>query len=191
MNYFENYRKILNRALYTIDEFQILNMETHLINMAKHGTPLLVCGNGGSAAITEHLSCDHTKGIACDTNLKPFVIPLQSNVSLNTAISNDIGFSKVFSEQIKWFSNKFDLLVVSSSGNSPNIINAVKAAKQKGALTMAMVGFDGGKVKGMVDICVHVHSDNYGIVEDCHQVIMHSLAQSIRIDHQNHSNIKL
>ena len=134
MNYFENYRKMLNRALYTIDEFQILNMKTHLINMAKHGTPLLVCGNGGSAAITEHLSCDHTKGIACDTDLKPFVIPLQSNVSLNTAIANDIGFSKVFSEQIKWFSNKFDLLVVSSSGNSPNIINAVKLLNKKGRL---------------------------------------------------------
>lgn len=191
MNYFNDYRKMINQALYTVDELQILNIETHLINMAKKGTPLLVCGNGGSAAITEHLSCDHTKGVALDTNLNPFIIPLQSNVSLNTAIANDIGFSKVFSEQIKWFSNKFDLLVISSSGNSPNIINAVKAAKQKGALTMAMVGFDGGKIKNMVDICVHVHSDNYGIVEDCHQIIMHSIAQSIRIQYKIKEEIKL
>ena len=191
MNYFDDYRKLLNTALYTVDEFSVLKMEEQLTKLAKSGTPLLVCGNGGSAAITEHLSCDHTKAIACDTNLNPFVIPLQSNVSLNTAIANDYRYEEVFSRQIRWWPKEFGLLVVSSSGNSSNIVNAVLEAKDKGAVTMAMVGFDGGKVKDLVDICVHVDSDNYGVVEDCHQIIMHSMAQSIRIEHQNHSNLKL
>ena len=191
MNYFNDYRKLLNEALYTVDEFSILKMEEHLVWLAKHRIPLLVCGNGGSAAITEHLSCDHTKGVTCDTDLSPFVIPLQSNVSLNTAIANDIGYDEVFSKQIEWYPREFALLVVSSSGNSPNIINAVAAAKNKGAFTMAMVGFDGGEVADMVECCVHVNSNNYGIVEDCHQIIMHSIAQSIRIQHKNCAHIKL
>ena len=191
MNYFDSYRKLINKALHTVDEFSVNTVKEQLVWLANNRIPLLVCGNGGSAAITEHLSCDHTKGIACDTDLNPFVIPLQSNVSLNTAIANDFSYDEVFSKQVKWWPKEFGLLVVSSSGNSPNIINAVLEAKNKGAITMGMVGFDGGKVKDLLEYCIHVDSDNYGIIEDCHQIIMHSMAQSIRIKHQNHSNLKL
>lgn len=192
-NYFENYKTMLSEALDGIDKNSIHEMEMQLTHMAKGGYPILVCGNGGSAAITEHMSCDHTKGICLDTNLNPYIIPLQSNVSLCSAIANDIGYDYVFSKQVEWFNSKvpFGLFVVSSSGNSPNIVNALLEAKKRNIVTMSMVGFDGGKVKDLSQFCIHVKSDNYGIVEDAHQILMHSMAQSIRMNNTNKSFLKL
>jgi D-sedoheptulose 7-phosphate isomerase/D-glycero-D-manno-heptose 1,7-bisphosphate phosphatase len=185
--YFNNYKKMLMVALDTVDQGSINAVEYQLFHMATHGYPILVCGNGGSAAIAEHMTCDHTKGVITDTHLSPFLIPLQSNVSLCSAIANDIGYDQVFSYQINAYPNdkktQFGVLVISSSGNSPNIINALNAAKQRKIVSIAMVGFDGGKAKEMADFCIHVKSDNYGIVEDAHQIIMHSMAQSIRVHH--------
>ena len=186
MNQFVDYRNLLIKALSNVDESKISEMEKELTRIAHEHIPLLTCGNGGSAAITEHLSCDHTKGVAMDTKLHPFVIPLQSNVSLNTAIANDIGYDEVFSKQIEWWLPvESALLIVSSSGNSPNVINALVAARRRNMSTMAMVGFGGGEIlkNNLADIIVHVNSDNYGIVEDAHQIIMHSMAQSIRLKH--------
>lgn len=184
--YFQEYRKLLNEALDSVDPDSISGMEYQLAHMARYGYPILVCGNGGSAAISEHMSCDHTKGVVMDTNLLPFMIPLQSNVSLCTAIANDIGYEHIFSKQIEWYPEDpvFGVFVISSSGNSPNIINALYAAKNRGAPTMAMVGFDGGLAKKIANVCIHVKSNNYGIVEDAHQILMHSMAQSIRIKHK-------
>ena len=182
--HFQNYKNMLMEALDSVNEESINAVEYQLFHMAKYGNPILVCGNGGSAAITEHMTCDHTKGIISDTRLKPFFIPLQSNISLCTAIANDIGYEHIFSYQINAYpieDTPVAVLVVSSSGNSPNIINAIHAAKERSILTIAMVGFDGGKAKNMADLCIHVKSDNYGVIEDAHQIIMHSIAQSIRL----------
>ena len=181
---FYNYRKMIDEALGTVDINWLSFMKQEMFRLAKFGYPLLVCGNGGSAAIAEHLSCDHTKGICTDTNLSPFVIPLGSNVSLTTAIANDIGYDEIFSKQIEWFGRSdAGLLVISSSGNSANVINALRAAKKQNMTTMALVGFDGGLAKELAQICVHVNFNNYGVVEDCHQIIMHSIAQHIRTNH--------
>lgn len=180
------YRTMLNEALETIDTEWLNMMKQEILKLALYGHQLFVCGNGGSAAISEHMSCDHSKGICVDTNLSPFVIPMASNVSLITAIANDIGYEEIFSKQLEWFAdNNSSLLVISSSGNSPNIIRALEAAKKKRMTTMALVGFDGGKAKYLADISVHIKSNNYGIVEDCHQIIMHSMAQCIRKEYAN------
>lgn len=190
--YFNTYKTMLAEALDTVDHDSLNEVEQHLIYMAKHSYPILVCGNGGSAAIAEHMSCDHTKGVITDTKLTPFFIPLQSNVSLCTAIANDIGYEYIFSYQINAYPTNVGLFVISSSGNSPNIVNALLAAKERGFVSMAMVGFDGGKAKEIADMCIHVKSNNYGIVEDAHQIIMHSMAQSIRKTFaQNPDNLKL
>ena len=194
MNYLIDYRNLINAALKTVDEFKFLSFENELTNIAKLGNPLLVCGNGGSAAIAEHMSCDHTKGICSDTNLTPFVIPLQSNVSLITAIANDLAYDQIFSKQIEWFSDKnAGVLVISSSGSSPNVVNALKVANKYNMTTFAMVGFDGGLIlkNKMADHILHVNSNNYGVIEDCHQILMHALAQSIRLQHANKPHIKL
>lgn len=178
---FLNYRKMIDEALATVDISSLEEMKNEMLKMAKNRYPLLVCGNGGSAAISEHLSCDHTKGICIDTNLSPFVVPLSSNVSLCTAIANDIGYHEIFAKQIQWYHDPFArVMIISSSGNSPNILRALQAAEKRKMRTMALVGFDGGAAKEISDIVVHVNSNNYGVIEDCHQIIMHSIAQHIR-----------
>jgi D-sedoheptulose 7-phosphate isomerase/D-glycero-D-manno-heptose 1,7-bisphosphate phosphatase len=194
MNYLIDYRNLINAALKTVDEFAFLKFERGLVKLAEEQIPLLVCGNGGSAAIAEHMSCDHTKGICMDTNLNPYVIPLQSNVSLVTAIANDIAYDQIFAKQIEWFPNRrAAVLVISSSGNSPNVVNALRAAAKYNMTTFAMVGFDGGLIakNEMADHILHVNIDNYGVVEDCHQILMHALSQSIRLQHTNKSLLKL
>ena len=178
---FLNYRKMLNDALDTVDTEWLEMMKDEILRMARDGHPLLVCGNGGSAAIAEHMSCDHTKGVCVDTNLSPYVISLSSNMALTSAISNDMNYHEIFSKQIEWFNApNAGLLVISSSGNSPNILKAVIAAKKRNMTTMALLGFDGGAAKDLAHISVHVNYKNYGVVEDCHQIIMHSIAQHIR-----------
>jgi D-sedoheptulose 7-phosphate isomerase len=190
MSYFDDYTNMIGEALATVDRDKVEEMTAKLVDLAKIGLPVLVCGNGGSAAITEHMSCDHTKGVAMDTHLSPFFIPLQSNVSMLTAIANDFGYSEVFRKQIEWFPNKnAGVLAVSSSGSSSNIFYALREARFYKMPTMAMVGFEGGGVvrDKLADIIIHVKSNNYGVVEDCHQIIMHSMAQSIRLAHYVHA----
>ena len=187
MSMFRNllaYKNNINKALESVDENSLDQLYNELYYLYHEGIPLYICGNGGSAAISEHFSCDHTKGICNDTKLQSLVIPLNSNVSKITAIANDIGYDYIFSKQIDWLPGaRGSLLIISSSGNSPNIIEALKSAKKRGFKTSALVGFDGGKAKELADICVHINSNNYGVVEDCHQIIMHVLAQAFRFNY--------
>ena len=105
---------------------------------------------------------------------------MTSNVALYTAIANDYGFENVFGTQLDFFGREGDLLIaISSSGNSPNILNAVTAAKDRGMFVAGFSGFSGGKLKDMVDASIYVGIDNYGIVEDAHQAVMHVIAQYI------------
>jgi D-sedoheptulose 7-phosphate isomerase/D-glycero-D-manno-heptose 1,7-bisphosphate phosphatase len=122
----------------------------------------------------------------------PQVQSLSSNMSLLTAIANDIGYEKVFSYQLNMKANEGDVLVVvSSSGNSLNIIDALRCAKLKKLSTIALVGFDGGQALNLADIGLHVKNNNYGVVEDAHQAIMHIMAQAIRLSYLNSNTIKL
>jgi D-sedoheptulose 7-phosphate isomerase len=159
--------------------------------------PILVFGNGGSAAIAEHLSCDFMKGVAHDVPLNyPHVHSLVSNQSLMTAIANDYGYNQVFSKQIEYTSYSNALAIaISSSGNSENIVRGLKMASLKGYTCAALVGFDGGRVVSeclAAGLTVHVKSCNYGVVEDSHQIIMHAIAQQLRLQQSNDpSNIRL
>ncbi|MCA6383572.1 MAG: SIS domain-containing protein [Cytophagales bacterium] len=164
---------------------------------------IYVCGNGGSAAIAEHLACDCVKGVATDSknDFALNVVSLSSNLPMISAIANDIGYDEVFSKQLQWLSwNLKDfgnyasdtLIVISSSGNSPNIIKAIEKAKERGMNTVAIVGFDGGKAKELANWTIHIPSDNYGIIEDASQAIMHFMAQEMRrfVSNKNPEDIK-
>jgi len=169
-------------ALNSVDNKQLESAYACLHKALCFKDHIFVCGNGGSAAISDHFMCDHTKGICHDTSFSSRVVSLSSNMSLITAIANDYAYDQIFSKQIEMYSpcNHDVLVTISSSGNSPNVINAVEIAKIKGMNTIALVGFDGGKLSQMADIVLHIKSNNYGIVEDCHQSLMHLLAQNIR-----------
>lgn len=147
----------------------------------KRGSTIFCCGNGGSAAISNHMVCDHQKGINADTHFRPKVVSLSSNVELMTAVSNDIGYSDVFSFPLRIHGRSGDVLfAISSSGNSENIVRALAAASELGMETISMTGFDGGRSRIMADASIHVDAQNYGVVEDVHQSCMHILSQYIR-----------
>ena len=108
-------------------------------------------------------------------------VSLAANGPMLTALSNDLGYEVAFSRQLRYYLADGDaLLVVSSSGNSPNVVEAVKYARDRGVPTIAFVGFDGGALASLADHVVHVPVENYGMAEDTHQSLMHVLTQYLR-----------
>jgi D-sedoheptulose 7-phosphate isomerase len=139
---------------------------------------IFVIGNGGSAATASHMMNDLCKGTLGHKGDAPWprlrVIALTDNVSLMTAWANDTDYNHVFSEPLKNLAQRGDLLVaISASGNSPNILAAVDAAKQIGVKVIGLTGFGGGKLAKLADISFVVPSDGYGPVEDVHMILDH------------------
>ncbi len=141
-----------------------------------------VAGNGGSAAISNHAVCDLTKWTHVEGQATLSCHSLASNMPMVTALGNDIGYEDVFRRQLHYYLRPKDaVLLVSSSGNSPNVVNACTYANERNVPTIAFVGFKGGKLKELATHCVWVPVENYGIVEDAHQSLMHVLTQYIRV----------
>ena len=190
--YLDGYAESLTRALAGIDRAALGRAAEMLSRAMERDAQIYVCGNGGSAAISNHLVCDHSKGVQTDTGLKPRVISLAANVELMTAIANDISYAEVFVYQLRTLARPGDVLVsISSSGDSDNIVRAVEWAKANGIATLAMTGFKGGRSAALADVSLHVEAGNYGIIEDAHQALMHVLAQFIRQDRMDPSLIGL
>ncbi len=155
------------------------------------GANVYCCGNGGSAAISNHLVCDHQKGIQADTDLLPRVNSLSSNIEIITAIANDISYDDVFVYQLRSMAQAGDVLItVSSSGDSENVVRAVQWARDNGIDVIAMTGFAGGRSAELATVNLHVKGDNYGVIEDVHQSLMHILAQYLRLEKMTESVIK-
>lgn len=165
-------------AIQSVEQGQMRNAITTLAEARHKGRNIFVAGNGGSASIAEHLECDIQKG--CEVNKKTFFTrSLVSNPALLTAIANDIGYDQVFKYQLELLNPKPDdiLILISSSGNSENILEAARFAHDKEMCVIGMTGFDGGDLKKTSDISLHIPIHNYGIVEDSHQALMHMIAQ--------------
>lgn len=183
-SFFDAYAAELQRAAASVSRERLSPAEALLTSTMKRDAQIFVCGNGGSAAIANHLVCDHAKGIQTDTSLRPRVRSLAENIELLTAISNDISYKEVFAFQLATFARPGDLLItVSSSGNSENVVRAIQWARDHQVATIAMTGFDGGRSSQLSDVNLHVASENYGVVEDVHQSLMHAFAQFIRQCH--------
>jgi phosphoheptose isomerase len=180
-SYFDAYADEMSRAAKTIDPAAFDRAVTILLEAYENGARMFSCGNGGSASIANHIQCDHVKGVRTETDLTPQVLSLSTNVELLTAIANDLGYESVFVYQLQSQSRSGDVLMaVSSSGRSPNIVQALTWARDHGLRTIAVTGFDGGAAKAVAEVSIHIECTNYGIIEDLHQAIMHALAQYIR-----------
>jgi phosphoheptose isomerase len=178
--YFEQ----LARAAASVDRARVAAAAAILEAAHRDGRAVFACGNGGSAAIANHLACDHCKGVAADTKLRPIVHSLSANVEIITAIANDMSYADVFAYQLRNLARPGDVLVtVSASGDSENIVRAVDAAKSGGLHVIALTGFSGGRSAKAADVNLHVAADNYGVIEDIHQSLMHILAQWLRLAH--------
>jgi phosphoheptose isomerase len=180
-SYFSAYLDATAKAATSIEGVALDAAGEILLAAYLRSATVFSCGNGGSAAIANHLQCDHLKGVRTATDLTPRVVSLSSNVELLTAIANDTSYDHVFAYQLQSQARPGDVLMaISSSGNSPNIVGALTWAREHGLSTIALTGFDGGAAKALADVVIHVDGANYGIVEDQHQAIMHALAQYIR-----------
>jgi phosphoheptose isomerase len=175
------YFQELAHAAATIDPLALNRASELLLDAYTRGRLVFSCGNGGSASVSNHLQCDHIKGVRNGTDLQSRVISLSSNVELLTAIANDVGYHDAFAYQLRAQSRPGDVLIaISSSGRSPNILNALQWASDNDIRTIALTGFEGGGARAIAEIGIHVDSSNYGIVEDLHQSVMHAIAQYIR-----------
>ena len=171
----------LERLTACIAEIQISELEKTVVAIEKtrdNGGTVWICGNGGSAATASHMQVDLSFGV------KPAVRArsMSDNAAAITATGNDLAYSQVFARQILLGGNAKDLLIViSASGNSENLLEAVGAAKSVGMPTCAFVGFDGGKLKHQVDLAVHTPTrvGDYGVAEDLHASINHILKEML------------
>mgnify|MGYP000935015081 CR=1 FL=1 len=137
---------------------------------------IIVMGNGGSGSTASHMVCDINKG-ACFTVEKKFrVISLADNIATILALGNDVNFDSIFVEQLKNHARPGDVVIgISGSGNSRNVLCAIEYAKKIGCTTVGVTGFEGGKLKPLVDHNFHVAINDMQIVEDVHMILVHIL----------------
>jgi len=145
------------------------------------GRRVYVMGNGGGAAIASQMVCNFAK-TAQMTGQKPIrTFAVVDNVPALTAWANDTDYAEAFAHQIRSLVDPGDVVMaISSSGNSPNILAGLRAAREAGARTIGLLGFDGGRALSLVAIAIHIPQTSYGLVEDTHMAIGHALARALQ-----------
>jgi phosphoheptose isomerase len=181
-SFVDDYYKRFVDALEGFDREPLERIYEVLERVRDQGGTVWVAGNGGSAAIADHTVCDTTKGTYVNGARPIHSVSLSANGPMVTALANDLSYEDVFRQQLVYYLGAKDaVLLVSSSGNSPNVVAACRYAKERGVPTIAFVGFEGGKLRELADHVVWIPANNYGIAEDTHQSLMHVLTQYLRI----------
>jgi D-sedoheptulose 7-phosphate isomerase len=171
--YFQGVNHLIPRLPYQ----ELERIITVILEAYDGGRTIFIFGNGGSAASASHMMCDMNKGTIDPTQQRRLkTMALTDNVPLITAWGNDTNYEQIFAEQLKNFVASQDVaFAISGSGNSPNVLLALKAAKDAGAITVGLTGYRGGKMKGLCDICAVVPCDNMQMIEDMHHAMLHSM----------------
>lgn len=176
-----DYTKEINTYLkYEIETIQSLDIESIndalnlLLETFENDHTVYIFGNGGSSATASHYQNDFNKGISEYTEKKFNFLCLNDNIATVMAIANDIGFEEVFRFQLQGHVKPGDIVMaISGSGNSQNVLNAVEYAKKQGNKVIGITGFQGGKLKSLSDISLHVPINSMQITEDIHMVFDH------------------
>lgn len=151
-------------------------------DVLRNGGTLFFCGNGGSAADAQHLATEYVVRYMKNRRALP-AIAITTDTSLITATGNDFGFDEIFSRQVQALVTSRDLLVIhSTSGNSPNVIKAAEAAKEKGATVVAFSSRDGGALRAIADHSVIVPTDRTDRAQEIHLCIEHAICESIETE---------
>ena len=169
-------RTIGNMPIATVDE--IVNV---LLQAYDSNRMVYLFGNGGSAALASHFACDLGKGATNGSSKRFKVMAFTDNVPLMTAWANDARYEDIFAEQLVNFVQPDDVVfAISCSGKSPNVVKALSVAREAGAFTIGLTGFQGGDMKTLCDLCLVVPSDNMQIIEDLHLSITHAVFTALR-----------
>ena len=158
--------------------FLIVDILTNALN---NGGKVLLCGNGGSAADAQHLAAELLVRLRPHVNRSPLpAISLAMDASTMTACSNDYSYKHMFSRMLQALGKKNDILIaISTSGNSQNIIEALKAAKKKSLISVALLGGTGGKAKGLADLELIVPSNETARIQECHIFLGHVIFENV------------
>lgn len=175
-SHFSRYREGLLKAVDGLDHSKLSELVRQLREARERGSAIYVCGNGGSAAIASHLAADIGKIRYKEPESYFRISSLNDNVPILTATANDVGYEKIFVHQLQRFLKPQDVvIVISSSGNSPNVVEVVKFANNSGANTWGIVGFSGGEISQIAENTLYIPSNagDYGFMEDTSSVIIH------------------
>ena len=191
-NFFFNYGVRLKQAFDSVDVKQIEKLADSVNQVWKQNRRVFVCGNGGSAANANHIANDWLYGIDKPAGMGVAVESLSANVAVMTCLANDTGYENIYSHQLKVKASSGDLLIVlSGSGNSANVVNALTIAKELGVTTSAILGYSGGKCKEIADIPIHFLIDDMQISEDLQLSVAHMVMQYLNTLKKNQSAQKL
>lgn len=176
-----DYTKEINTYLkYEIETLQSLDIEAIndalnlLLETFENDHTVYIFGNGGSSATASHYQNDFNKGISEYTEKKFNFLCLNDNIATVMAVANDIGFEEVFRFQLQGHIKPGDIVMaISGSGNSQNVLNAVEYAKKQGNKIIGITGFQGGKLRNLSDISLHVPINSMQITEDIHMIFDH------------------
>jgi D-sedoheptulose 7-phosphate isomerase len=150
-----------------------------LADALRAGNKLVLFGNGGSAADAQHVAAELVNRFLMNRDALA-AIALTTDTSILTSVCNDVAFDQVFSRQVRALVQKGDVVVgISTSGNSPNVLNGIIAAKEKEAVTVAFVGRGGGELQDLTDICCHVPSDSTPRIQEAQITIWHAIVEVV------------
>lgn len=176
------YFDYLSEVLRAVDVASLQLVVDALLEARRAGRRIVIMGNGGSAATASHFANDLAVGLTDDP---PFLATsLSANVPILTAVANDHGYEEVFVRQLRGVVGPGDVVIaLSASGQSENVLRAVRCARQQGATTIGFAGFDGGALRHLSDICVHIPTvrGEYGPTEDAHLACEHAIATYLRL----------
>jgi len=145
------------------------------------GRKVFVFGNGGSASTASHMACDLSKNTALPGAPRLRTLALNDNMALFSALGNDLGYESVFAEQLATLVDAGDVVIaISASGNSPNVLNAIAVAAERGATTIGLSGYAGGKLASLVDYPIVAENDCIEQVEDIHLILEHMITTALR-----------
>lgn len=181
MEQIQSYLAGLQQTLQRLPDAAIRDVILTLHRARHEKRKIFVMGNGGSASTASHFVCDLAKNTRV-AGLPDFrVLGLADNMAILSAYSNDEGYHNVFAQQLASFVDAGDVVIaISTSGNSPNVLEAVRVANEANAQTIGFTGFDGGKLASLVALHVHVPSDRIEQVEDIHLVLEHLICSILR-----------
>ncbi len=163
---------------FDVDRFE--QIVTSILDAYHKGKHIFVMGNGGSAATASHFACDINKGCCMDLDKKFKMLCVHDNIPSLMAWANDVAYDAAFVEQMKNFFDPGDLVIgFSGSGNSENVLSAVRYAKQNGGRTIGLSGFSGGNLAKLADISFVTAVDDMQKVEDLHLIIVHMIMQAV------------
>jgi len=182
--YARSYFSYLSELFTRMDLPSIVRFADLLDGARRKGKQIFFIGNGGSAATASHFANDLGKGASVKGQLPFKAFSLTDNIALITALANDEGYERIFVAQLENILNEGDLVVgISASGNSPNVVKALEYAASRGAITVALTGFSGGRLKEIAQFSVHSETPKgeYGPVEDIHMILDHLVTTYLKM----------